>query len=254
MQSDRMADVMTDEALDAAVWQVLGKGSLTARIRQEILRYIAERRLVAGDRLPSERALATLLQVSRPSVREAARALETEGRLVVRHGQGVYVAEAATGRRLRSSLMAQEHSLQELYSMREVLEVPAARWAAERGDRAALDTVGAALDDLGVALDRDRLRYDELQALDAAFHLRIVQASGNRFLEQTQGVLNDILRQGMTTTLRIPGRVERSRTDHRRIYRALLDGDSRAAAQAARAHVRGARKAATRGLSGSAGI
>ena len=105
-------------------WQVIGPRRLTLRIREEILREIDERRLAPGDRLPSERELAELLQVSRPSVREAVTALEVEGRLEVVHGRGVFVAEPETSRRLRASLARHHHDLSELFMMREALEVP----------------------------------------------------------------------------------------------------------------------------------
>ncbi|MCW3845573.1 FCD domain-containing protein, partial [Micromonospora yasonensis] len=132
----------------------------------------------------------------------------------------------------------------ELFAMRELLEVPAARWAAERQDAEALALVQEAFDSLEQALEHDPLDYDELQRLDAAFHLRIVQAAGNRLLEQTQSVLHELLRTGMRTTLEVEGRIQKSRLDHRRILAALLQGDGPGAAKAAKAHVRGARDAA----------
>jgi GntR family transcriptional repressor for pyruvate dehydrogenase complex len=227
-------------------WQPIGQGTIGSRIRLEIIRVIRQRRLRPGDRLPAERELASILQVSRPSVREAVRALQSEGRLVVRHGQGVFVAEPATRRALQASLAKVDHDIAELYAMREVLEVPAARWAAERRDAEGLQLVREAMDRLEAALEQRPVDHDKLRRLDAAFHLSIVHASGNRFLEQTQGVLSDILNQGMVTTLRLPGRVEKSRQQHRRILEALLAGDIEAAARAARAHVRATQAAARR--------
>ncbi len=225
-------------------WQQLGQGRLTPRIRDEILRVIDDMNLTPGDRLPSERELADVLRVSRPSVREAIKALEAEGRLQVQHGRGVFVAEPATRRRLRESVARLDHDISELFLMREVLEVPAARWAADQQDKIALGAVQQAYDALEAAWRRDPVDYDELQGLDAEFHLCIVRASGNRFMEQAQGVLNDMLRRGMRTTLQAPGRARRSRTDHRRILEALLAGDGTSAARAARMHVRDAHKAA----------
>jgi len=146
-----------------------------------------------------------------------------------------------------------DHTLGEVFAMREVLEVPAARWAAQRQDRAALAAVTAAHESLERSLKRKPPDFDELQRLDAAFHLRIVQATGNRLLEQTQGVLDELVRTGMRTTLEVPGRIEQSRLDHRRILEALLAGDAQAAADAAQAHVEGSRDAANRRLSEATG-
>jgi GntR family transcriptional regulator, transcriptional repressor for pyruvate dehydrogenase complex len=246
------AVVVGEQAEAAAAWQQLGQGTLTNRIRLEIMRFLENNRLSPGDRLPSERELAAALGVSRPSVREAVRSLQAEGRLIVRHGQGVFVAEPAAQRSLRESMANLDHSLSELFAMREVLEVPAAQWAAQRQDSTALASVQSAFEDLNDAIAREPLDYEQLQRLDALFHLRIVQAAGNRLLEQTQGVLNDLLETGMRTTLEVEGRLEQSRREHERILTALLDGDASAAARAARTHVRSARGAANRRIQAAA--
>jgi GntR family transcriptional regulator, transcriptional repressor for pyruvate dehydrogenase complex len=227
-------------------WQPVGGGTLNSRIRLEILRYMSSHQLAPGDRLPSERELAATLRVSRPSLREAVRSLQAEGRLVVKHGQGVFVEEPSAQRILRESMARLDHNLTELFAMREVLEVPAAQWAAQNKDAVALKAVQAAFDALERALDEEPRSYDRLQRLDAEFHLRIVQAAGNRLLEQTQGVLNELMRTGMQTTLAIEGRADQSRQEHQRILNALFKGDPVAAARAARTHVRSARKAANR--------
>jgi GntR family transcriptional repressor for pyruvate dehydrogenase complex len=227
-------------------WKSLGVGGLNARIRDEILRVIRDQRLAPGDKLPSERELAALLHVSRPSAREAVRILQAEGRLVVKHGQGVFVAEPETPRLLRAALSEVDHDFAELFDMREVLEVPASKWAAKRQDPLRMAAVSAALERLETTLTNESGDLDELQRLDAAFHLSIVEAAGNRYLLQTQSVLNEIMKRGMPTTLEVVGRIERSRVEHRKILDAILAGDAQVAGRAATAHVAGARRAAMR--------
>ena len=232
--------------VDTGDWQPVGGGTLNSRIRLEILRFMTSHQLAPGNRLPSERELAATLKVSRPSLREAVRSLQAEGRLIVKHGQGVFVAEPSAQRSLRESMARLDHNLTELFAMREVLEVPAAQWAAQNEDKTALAAVQAAFGELDVALAEEPRDFDRLQQLDAEFHIRIVQAAGNRLLEQTQGVLNELLRTGMQTTLAIKGRAERSRQEHQRILEALVKGDAAGAGRAARAHVKSARDAANR--------
>jgi GntR family transcriptional repressor for pyruvate dehydrogenase complex len=239
-----------DNELNA--WQPLGQGKLNERIRIEILRVLEARELSPGDRLPSERELAATLKVSRPSVREAVRSLQAEGRLVVKHGQGVFVAEPSAQRAFRESMARLDASLSELFAMREVLEVPAARWAAQRQDALGLAAVQQAFNDLDQAVRAKPRDFQRLQHLDATFHLRIVQAAGNRLLEQTQGVLNELLMTGLQTTLEIDGRLERSWQEHHAILAALLEGDPPAAARAAQLHVRNVRKAANRRIAEAA--
>lgn len=95
-----------------------------------------------------------------------------------------------------------------------------------------------------IGADSDNIDFDILAELDVRFHLTIAAAVGNRFLRQTSGVLHEILRSGIETTLAIPGRAQASREDHERIYTALVDGNPPAARKAARAHIRAAHTAA----------
>jgi GntR family transcriptional regulator, transcriptional repressor for pyruvate dehydrogenase complex len=230
---------------DPRMWAPpLRQGSVSDLIAQRILDMIASDQLRPGQRLPAERELATLLGTSRPSVREALRSLSARGYVDIRHGAGVFVSDPATTRSLRGALFAEEMSLAELFDMREVLELPAAAWAARNHDTQRLATVTETYESLTAASLESVTDWRRLQDLDAAFHMRIVEAAGNRFLSRTLGVLQEMLAQGMETTLRVPGRLEKSRTDHKRILDALLAADPVAARRAAAAHIRGARQAA----------
>jgi GntR family transcriptional regulator, transcriptional repressor for pyruvate dehydrogenase complex len=203
------------------VWQSVAlDGRVSDRIAQQILRFISAEEVKPGDRLPSERDLAVLLGVSRPSVREAVKALEAQGRLRVRHGQGVFVASQTAENDLRAALARQDLTPGELYLMREVLEVPAAGWAATNGDDERLAAMAAALDDLNLAAAATPPDAEAVQELDAAFHMRIVEATGNRFLCQTLGVLQGLLASGVQSNSLIPGRLARARaTAHPQLAR-----------------------------------
>lgn len=227
------------------MWQAVGQtGNISQRIASQIEDLLAAETLQAGDRLPTERDMAQLLGASRPSVREAIRILQAQGKLVVKHGLGVFVAESPTEQALGAALRSAEHDVNELFAMREVLEVPAARWAAERitdDEAAALRDILAELD---AAFEVSSDDFQRLARLDASFHLGIAQVAANRFLKQTTHVLQDILMSGMRTTLLIPGRREKSRTQHEQILAALRAHDPNAAGRAARAHIRSAHRAA----------
>ena len=226
------------------IWSPVRHGSVSSLIVERILEVIDSERLRPGDRLPSERELASLLGTSRPTLREALQTLKAQGRLEIRHGAGVFVADPSTTQTLRAALRSEELSLTELFDMREVLEVPAAGWAASNQDSALLAKVTDAYDRLMEASKGSDVDWNRVRQLDADFHMRIVEAAGNRFLTRSLGVLQEMLAQGMETTLQIPGRMEKSRADHERILDALLAGDAATARRAAASHIRGARKAA----------
>lgn len=237
------------------MWESLGQqGSLSDRIERQIVDLLIADELRPGDRLPPERELATLLGVSRPSVREAIRSLEAQGRLHVRHGQGVYVTDPKSQRHLRASLADAEVPVAELFAMREVLEVPAAGWAAEAGDTARIDAAAQALAELNEAAQDSPPDFHRLQALDAAFHMRLVEAAGNRFLRQTLGVLQEMLAASMETTLLVPGRLAKSRGQHEAILAAVRGADPAAARAAARRHIRDAHKVALRRIEQDAAL
>lgn len=230
------------------MWQRLGRGSVARQVETQVLEAIESGELTPGQRLPPEREFAETLGVSRPTVREAIGSLKARGLVRVVHGRGVFVADPATTRELRSALDHEELTMDEMFAMREVLEVPAAGWAAVQQDERALARARAALAALNDAAAADPRAYAGLARLDSAFHLAIVDAAGNRFLRQTLGVLQEIQSRGMQTTLAVPGRLEKSRADHEAILAAVTDGNATAARAAARHHVRAAHRAAVRRL------
>ncbi len=217
-------------------------GHLTDRIVVRIESLIKEHSLRAGERLPPEREMAQLLGVSRPALREAVKTLEARGQLVVRHGQGVFVDERPEDA-VRARLADLKVSLEELFAMREVLEGPAAAWAAAAANADKRDLLRRALD-AEQAARQPPIDFDRLAKLDAAFHLSIVEVAENRFLHRTLGVLQEMLAAGMQTTLRVPGRLEASARDHQAIFQAIADGDQVEARAAAERHIRAARDAA----------
>ncbi|MFF7656600.1 FadR/GntR family transcriptional regulator [Streptomyces sp. NPDC007983] len=229
-------------------WVPLRQGSIADLIAERILAAIKSEKLRPGDRLPPERELAARLGTSRPSLREALRSLRASGHVDIRHGSGVYVTVPPEHHALRDAIASEELTLIELFDMRELLEVPATGWAARNQDRERVAKVTEAFHALDRCSRAAEVDWEELRQLDSAFHLRITEAAGNRFLTQTASLLQDLLARGMQTTLRLPGRLERSRRDHERIHDAILAADPVAARKAAKAHIRGARRAALRHL------
>ena len=206
--------------------------------------FIESERMRPGDRLLPERQLAAMFEVSRPSLREALHILQAQGRIEIRHGQGTFVQEPQVAQEIRAKVMSTEHDLRELFDAREVLEVPAAQWAAERRTREDIRLMRATLNRMDLIGSRADVDFALLQQLDAKFHLSLVAAAKNRFINETLGVLQDILTMSMETTLRLPGRMEISRGEHALILDAIERGDAKAAGLAASAHIRGACTAA----------
>ena len=222
----------------------IARTTRATRIADQVVEMIHAQGMVPGDLLPPERALAELLEISRPSLREALHILQAQGIVAIKHGQGTCVAEPVVAQELRAALMKSAHDLNELFDAREVLEVPASNWASKRATKEDLRVLRATINQIEHITNSQHIDYDQLQAFDAKFHLTIVGISGNRFINQTLGVLQDAMRLSMETTLRLPGRSEISRREHNAIYSAIAEGDGALAAKLTRDHIHGARESA----------
>ena len=208
-----------------------------------LLDHIESQGLKGGDRLESERELAKILGISRPSLREAIQILQVQGRLRVKHGIGIFVLDQADGEKLRESLRAAQHRIEELFQMREILEAPAVEWAAERRSEEQLAEMILAAKALNQAIARKPVDFENLRRLDMDFHLTIVRSAQNQFLNQTLGTLQEIMYHSMDNTLKLPGRVDSSEHEHGMILDAIEKQDSITARLMIIQHIHNARDA-----------
>lgn len=136
--------------------------------------------LVPGERLPSERALAEGLAVSRLTVREALRTLQGEGLLAVKRGSAggatVMRSEMSQAER-RRLVLGSRRVLCEAQEVREAIEPLSARLAAERASKEEIEDLERSYDDLLASGDTPSFRR-----ADSAFHLAIADASHNLIL------------------------------------------------------------------------
>ncbi len=149
------------------------------RLYRQIARQIAAKiqagDFAAGARLPAERQLASQLQVSRTTVREALVALEIQGLVEIRVGSGVYVVAATpTPPEVPG---AAELTPFELIQVQLLLEPESAALAAHHATDAQLDTILAAAAGLAAA--------DSPADHNIVFHTAIARATGNAALLAT---------------------------------------------------------------------
>ncbi len=93
-------------------------------IIENITRYIRDNNLKVGDRIPSERTLAAAMKVSRSSVREALKTLESNGLLEIRHGGGAFLLSTAAVPVAEYSTAQRDHFvfLRQLIQARRMIE------------------------------------------------------------------------------------------------------------------------------------
>jgi GntR family transcriptional repressor for pyruvate dehydrogenase complex len=210
------------------------------RIYEEIVRQIksmiAEGRLKDGDRLPPERELAEKFTVSRTSVREALRTLESLGLIEIRAGEGTFVRSASVEaliEPLAVVLVSQREAVSELFEARRLLEPGIAALAARRASAEEIIDMQRILDEQGREVAAGRTGIVQ----DAAFHAAIASAAHNRAITRIVNTLMDLLTQSRDASLHTPGRPTRSHEDHRRILAALQQRDAEGARTAMHDHL-----------------
>jgi GntR family transcriptional repressor for pyruvate dehydrogenase complex len=212
----------------------------STRIYEEIVRQIkamiAEGRLKSGDQLPPERDLAEKFLVSRTSVREALRALESVGLIDIRPGEGTFVREVSVDalvEPLALVLLSQREMTGELFEARRLLEPTIAGLAARRATRDEVQEMERILDEQARAIAAGNTGF----AQDAAFHAAIGTAAHNRAITRIVHAVMDLLAQSREEAIGTPGRPTRSHEDHRRILDAIRAGNAAAAERAMLDHV-----------------
>src|SRR6185436_17325885 len=92
-------------------------------IVEQLCAYIADNEMAPGDRLPAERDLAAKLSVSRASLSQALVALEVQGVVAVRHGDGAILVRPPTEERAIRALREHADRIPDVIEAREALEV-----------------------------------------------------------------------------------------------------------------------------------
>lgn len=210
---------------------------LYERVAQAVSGEILGGRYRLGERLPSERDLSELFDVSRPTIREAMIALEVDGLVEVVTGSGVYVRSV---RRRHGVAAPADVGPFELLEARARIEGESAALAARHINDDELAVLEGLLAEMEAENARDVVMSEDA---DRRFHMTIAAATRNSAMEQVIKGLWDA-RNASLQNLRF---LEKARAEgvkprieeHAAIVRALRQRDPQAARQAMRTHLRG---------------
>ena len=212
--------------------------SVVRQIELLILRGI----LRPGERLPGERDLSDRLGVSRPSLREAIADLQDRGLLVSRPGAGIFVADvlgSAFSKGLVQMFASHSEAVFDYIAFRRDMEGLAAERAATLGSQTDMDVINSSFQKMEAAHNK-RDPTDEA-ALDAQFHMAIIEASHNIIMLHMMRSMFDLLREGVFYNRQIIFRQRTTREalldQHRQINMGLQARDPVAARAAVVAHL-----------------
>lgn len=207
---------------------------LATQIKQEII----SGKYPEGAMLPPETEMALQLNLSRPTVREALRLLESEGLVSIRPGPRggprVERPSSTTVTRSLTTLFQYERvSLAELLEARRAVEPACARVAATRAIAEDIAALRRSVENMRAEMDDDKVFWNE----NANFHLALAAAGRNSVLNTLMVSLRELIYE-FTADMHL-GLEEREETvqEHTAIMEAIAAHDPKAAARAAEAHL-----------------
>jgi GntR family transcriptional regulator, transcriptional repressor for pyruvate dehydrogenase complex len=212
----------------------------------QLLEQIANGRFREGDRLPSESQICEAFGVSRPIVREAIARLQADGVVVSRQGAGTFVKRCPPAELFQVARSADVSAYLRGMEARVAVETETARLAALRCSKAQLQRIEAAMVRFHASLNERKPAVAE----DFDFHIAIAEASGNDLFVQFLELIRDQVLGQMSmalglTQLGSDARRQQVAEEHRRIVKAIAEGDGDAAAMFMRYHLFEARSRMT---------
>lgn len=215
-------------------WRPTAIGRVSTPLRNQVLdilrREILDLRLRPGQRL-IERELMERLGVSRATVREVVVRLESEGLVTSVPQRGAIVTVLTVG------------EAADIYELRGVLEMLAARRFTERATDAQVRRLREVYDDLAAASAPASTSTDDtlgpLRAKDA-FYAVLLEGAASPVLTWTLTGLQSRVRLLRQTSFSVPGRVQQSLAEIHTLLCAIEARDPDAAAEASATHIRNA--------------
>jgi len=217
--------------------------TLSDRVYESILAMIASGEAPVGTKLPTEQALCSQLEVSRPVLRQALKQLREDGVIVSRQGSGSFVQRRPEGAVLDFAPVGSIADIQRTFEFRAAIEGEAAFLAAQRRTDADITTMRVLLGELDRCIQAGELGVDA----DEDFHEAICVSSGNQYFTAARTSMKTNILTGLNLTRSLSltkpqERLELVQGEHYKIFEAIENRDAEAARAAMREHVENARK------------
>lgn len=226
---------MTDADPKAAVWEPIPRRNLSADVAERVIASVLDGTFKLGDRLPSERELATRLQVARPTLREALSALHVIGVIEVLPGEGTFIVSHHAdfvARAFGWAMLLDAGAAQDVIDARTAVECGLVRLAAERAED------GELVEILEIAeRTRSARGHAAFVEVDLAFHHRVAVAARSQALLRSFEGVRELVATWIDTTARKRSTRVVAAEHHEAVARALLARDPDAAEIAMRTHL-----------------
>jgi len=214
-------------------------------IVERIKNMIMEGKLKTGDRLPSERELAEMFQVSRVPVREALKILEFMEILQHVPGDGIYLKSIGIDDLLSKIDFMFETStdiISDLFEAREALELKSVELATIRHTETDLEAMGKCIEDM----EQDINRGGEGIKAATCFHTTICKASKNKVIARINDLLHNLTEISRSKTMEISGSAPVALGYHKQIFEMIKNNNVQGARNAMKDHLENAKQATQR--------
>jgi GntR family transcriptional repressor for pyruvate dehydrogenase complex len=205
-------------------------------IVKQIRDLIEKGKLKKGDQLPTERELTDTFKVSRATVREAIRTLESIRLVESRQGNGTYVlasSEEALVQPLAAALFHGKDDIMDIFHIRRIIEPYVAQLAAQNATREEIRELGEIIQEQ----EKDLANGKNIIRTDSEFHNLLARMSKKRVLERLLLALVDLLSQTREEYLQNDMRARESLKGHQEVLAAIKIGDCAAARKAMLHHL-----------------
>ncbi|KEA65284.1 Transcriptional regulator, GntR family [Marinobacterium lacunae] len=222
--------------------------SIAEKVVDRILNLIQAGNLKPGDKLPSEKELMAVFNVSRPTLREALRALSILGITATRKGGGSYISDLRAKdllKPLEFFVSIEDKSIPDIFECRRILEC-------EMVAKAAAKVTDDNIEEFErlIAIQKDAV--DDPVAFrisDQKFHELLATVAGNAVLSRLADGMYNIAMDARRKATEIDGVLPQSIQDHQAIVDALKLRDADQAAAAMKTHLENIEKSTLLALS-----
>ena len=209
------------------------KKSLAEEVSSLIREQINDGKLTKGEKLPTEPELMKLFGVGRSTVREAIKMLVNMGYLSVQQGRGTFV-ESVTETNEPFHQRLKRADIQELREVRDIIEAPIARLAAQRRTKTDLENMKRHIQERGEAAKSFRRIQFSSISVDINFHNSIARATHNEILSELYHSMTVHLTSGYDYIYEDTTYLMKSQPLHERLLHHIETGNIEPAMRAAK--------------------
>ena len=219
----------------------IDRSGITELVVQRIKELLTRGELKAGSRLPPERELAEMLNISRPSLRTALKALSVMGIIRAKPGAGTYIAESLPEvftEPMHFMTLINNTSAEELFEARRIIEAGLAELAAKRAQPEDLQALRDEIDGMRASMNDP----ESFLKHDVRFHQAMARAADNKLMSGVMDTIAHLLYHIRRQSISEARDFEIALKGHVKILEAIDRHDSQKAKEMLSTHLRDAQK------------